>query len=412
MKIFGMQFGSKAPEVEKVVTINSPEDIFKMVQLSRPELPVITESRNLDYIQFGIGNNYPQLLIRALETSAIHNAIVLTKSKMMAGQDILANGQKFDDYLKTITDINKYAYLKTFYEDPTGTGEMTLNGLNYNLSYDYQIFGAFALEIIWSLDFTRIVQMKHIDVSNIRSGKLDESQEVCTYFYSRNWQDLKNNPKIEIAKFDVNDKEHYNQLIYVKQYKPGLQYYGIPEYSSALSWIEIDGKMSEFHLANITNGMSPSMVLKFYKKPGSPEERDEVTRNVLKQFTGSKNAGKIMVMFSDGKELAPDVQPIENATIDQMFINLGDSVVQNILSAHRVTSSQLFGISTPGKLGTSGNELVTAYNIFEKEVIVPSQNVLLRVLNRISKLNGYDIDLSIEQLLSEEDLTLTTNKPA
>lgn len=404
MKLFGYTFGKTPVPQIKTEVLNENGTILKIMELSRVELPEITEVRNKDWVMFGLDNLYPNKLIKFLSTSGIHNAIVLTKAKMQAGSDVFFDGLKFEDYSKTIEDPKAFTYLKQFYNDPSSSnGRINLNDLAYNLSYDWQIFGAFALEIIWTLDFTRIQSISHIDVSRVRSGKLDEEREVCSYYYSHNWAKLKDNQPIEMAKFDPNNKEDYRQLLYVHTYKPGLDFYGEPGYSAALSWINIDSKMGEFHLSNIDNGFSPSMAIKFFQKPESPEQMDYVAKEVVKQFAGAHNAGKAMVFFSDGKDLAPEITPIQQPQLDNMFMVLGEQVVQQIISGHRVTSPMLMGIATSGKLGYS-NELVNAYKIFDKEVIQPDQNVLLRTLNMLAEINGITVPLTIDPLMSVEDL--------
>ena len=205
MKLFGYEFNKQKPVVKTPFDPN--ETIIKLFELSRVELPAIVERRNQDWVSFGDKNNYPQQLIKYLSTSAIHNAIVLTKAKMQSGNDTLFNGMTFDDFTVNL-DPKNTEYLRMFYKDPSGCG-ITLNELNYCLSYDWQIFGAMAIEIIWSVDFTRIAQVKHIDVSRIRSGKLDDDREVCSYYYSNNWNDTRNNTPLEIPAFNKDNKEDY-----------------------------------------------------------------------------------------------------------------------------------------------------------------------------------------------------------
>lgn len=383
-----------------------------IIQLSRPEIPVIKEERNKPWVSYGEKNDYPQQLIKYLDTSAIHSAIVTTKAKMVTGNDILFNGINFNDFTKDL-DPKSYEYLKMFYKDPSGTG-ITLNELSYNLAYDFQVQGQLALEIIWSLDFSRIARIKHVDVSRIRAGKLDENGEVCSYYYSKDWSETEKYPTKcpprEIARFDRENREDYRQLLFVFNYHPGQDYYGRPSYASALSWINIDAKLGEFHLSNIDNGFAPSMSIKFYKKPGSPDEKYNVVREIDKQFKGARNAGKAMVFFSDGKDLAPDINAIENSKVDEMLLILGEDTVQNILSGHRVTSPALLGIAIPGKLGYS-NELVTSYALFNKNVITPDQNILERTLQIIADINGFGCQLSIESLIKVDDLINPKSKP-
>jgi len=62
-----------------------------------------------------------------------------------------------------------------------------------------------------------------------------------------------------------------------------------------------------------------------------------------------------------------------------------------------------------GKLGGTGNELVTAYQIFRATETLPNREILLDSVNRILGTVGYDaMDLSIV----EEDINLESIKGA
>lgn len=390
MKIFGFNINrAAAPSIKQ----STPEStIVHRVEFSRPELPSIKEVKNKDWIEFGADNLYPERLLEYLNTSAIHNAIVMSKAKIVAGNDVLFNGQKITEYLNTAPNPK----VNHFYNNPSSNNYENLNDIVYKLSFDYQIFGAFALEVIWSTDFTQIAKINHIDVSKVRCGKMTEG-EIKKFYFSKDWANYKKCGVSEIATFDPEDKEHYNQLIYVRNWRSGMDYYGMPDYISALAYISIDSQMGQFHLSNINNGFSPSMTLKFYKKPGSPEERDEIVRQINKQFSGTKNSGKAMIFFSDGKELAPDIDPINVTGLDKQYMQMAEQVVQQIIAAHRVTTPMILGIAVPGKLGYS-NELEMSYKAFDKYVITPEQHVIERVLNKIGEINQLGTTMTLEKL--------------
>ena len=68
-----------------------------------------------------------------------------------------------------------------------------------------------------------------------------------------------------------------------------------------------------------------------------------------------------------------------------------------------------FGFVVSGKLGGTGNELVTAYQIFRATETLPNREVLLGGINRILSTVGYDqMDLSVV----EEEINLENIKGA
>ena len=62
----------------------------------------------------------------------------------------------------------------------------------------------------------------------------------------------------------------------------------------------------------------------------------------------------------------------------------------------------ILGIKTPGELG-GRNEVIDAYPLFQNNVIVPFQQVILGSLESIMQINYPDIVLGVEQKKLYED---------
>lgn len=372
----------------KTPIVNNPTNLMFNLSYSRPELPLIVEKKNNDWVSFGADNLYPNELLEYLNTSAIHAAIIQSKAKMQAGSGLKVNIKRKDPL--TVAEEVTLARLKNH-----PNKENTLEEVITQIALDYQIFGAYALEVIWNSTFTKISEIKYIPVKNIRCGKKKDG-EIAEYYYSRDWSKVKQYTPTCIPAFNGDSKKEYdkdntynkfNQLIYVKYNRSGLEYYGEPMYQSALAWVKIDSQIGLFHLSNIENGFNPSMTVKFFKKPGSPEEQQMIVNALNAQFQGARNTGKGMVFFSDGKELAPEVEPISVQNLDKQFITVAEQVIQQIISGHSVTSPMLVGVATPGKLGYS-NELEKSYLIFDQTVIAPDRKAIEKTLNKVIEACG------------------------
>lgn len=390
MKLFN--FNLQNPFAKKEVPKELPS--VADVQFALAPLPIIKELPGKEWVYYGADNLYPYHLKRLINQSPTQGAIIKGKAGMMSGDGLLINGtmttQESDALIKTLPNDIK-ALFDVFIKNPNG--KHSLNDIIYKLCLDYQTYGAFAIEVVWSMDFTKIVTMKYVEVMNVRSGKLCNNK-VEEYWYSRDWNYYTKDgfiPKPIVA-FNPLDKENYNQLIYITN--GTLEYYGDPAYSEGMSWVEIEGKLANFHLSNITNGFAPSMALKFYQKPGSPEQQQVIMKGIQKQYGGTGNAGRVMVFFSDGKDLAPDISDIPVSNLDKQYQSVNDLTIQSILTSNQVTSPLLFGISTPGQLG-GNTELATAYQIFNSSVIEPDRKKLEAVLNMILEINGTGITISI-----------------
>jgi len=338
------------------------------------DLPTIKET-NKDYVELGVDNQYPQYLKDLFNTSPTHQAIVKTKAQMLVGEGYVSETGHLDE--KSLTEVNQI--LKS------------INNSIYDIALDIQIYGACALETIWSLDYKRVAKVNRVDPSTIRSGKFNHGY-VENYYYSRDWADRRS-VITPLVSFDESEGSNYNQLLYVPFQQVSNEYYGEPSYLASTDWISLESSTGLYYKSLFENGFNPSIVVKFYRKPASSEERDTIVRGLKKSFAGVKNSGKAMVMFSDGKDLAPDIEPIASQNVDRQFTVIASQITEKILTGHRVTSPEMFGLAIPGGLGSS--DFATKIQIFNKTVIQPEQRILELAINRIFNASGYEINFKL-----------------
>ena len=145
--------------------------------------------------------------------------------------------------------------------------------------------------------------------------------------------------------------------------------------------------------------MTPSMHVGFSNGVPTEEERRTIERQLNQKFSGSGNAGKILITFNDGKETQPIIEPIQMNDAQSAWEGMSKQAVSQILAGHRVTSPILFGIrSEGGGLGNNADELRDAYSLFNNTVIIPFQNILLKGLGKIFKVNDINLDLYFKTL--------------
>lgn len=379
MKIFGYNLSKAVSEVSQPETINYSPDGVEGFSLSQwTDLPTIKEDRGSEYVKYGADNMYPAYLKDMYNSSPTHQAIVKTKAQMMAGDGYTVKWDHLDEAQK----INALKIIDDIMRDISDT------------SLDFQLYGAYVYEVIWSLDFSKIVEVNRIDPSTIRSGKFEEGS-VEEYFYSRNW--VAHRPEIvEIPSLDPKNKQDHRQLLYVPVQMVSNEYYGEPAYLASMDWITLESQTGLYYRSLIENGFNPSVVIKFFRKPGSLDERSSIVNGLKKSFGGVKNTGKAVVLFSDGKELAPEIMPIDVASIDKQFTVIADQITEKILTGARVTTPELFGIAIPGNLGTS--DFGIKVQAFERFVVRPDQINLEKTINDILRLNGFDIKFELNRL--------------
>ena len=372
----------RRPEAPAQAPKVSSQDIFETINMRNIDLPMPKEHKGFEWVLFGPNNQFPLDILEYRNSSALHDSIIEGKTSLIAGQ-----GFMFDE----TRELSNQFLVENWKLVPFWR---KLDKIFWQVARDQETFGYSCFEVIYSMDRTRIADMNWIDASRIACGKRDEFGQIKEYYYSENWKDTRNNPPREIESFDPNG-EGIRQLMFIKYDDNNMDYYALPNYYSALRWIKADALMGEYNLAAINNGFSPSMVFKFYKKP-TPEERRMNSESIKSQHGGAKNAGKAIILYSDGKDLAPDIDTLDATNIDARLLQVADQIVQQIVTAHRC-HPQLLGIQTPGKLGFS-SELLQSWEIFDKMVVQPERKLIFDAFRDVLIYNGIS-RVSIEPLV-------------
>ena len=343
------------------------------INFSEYSQPKFVEKKNQEWVSYGADNRYPAHLLSLLNTSAKHNAIVNGKANFIAGKGIVFE----DDTKQYLVD-----------ESINRNGE-TINDILDKVALDIETFGGCYLEVIYN-PFGSATSLYHIDYNKVRSN-VDN-----TYFYISDQWDSKQKPDdIEgIAAFDENNKSG-KQIIYIKEYRPGVDTYTLPTYQGAMNYIELDVAVSEFHLNAIHNGMMPSKLISFNNGTPSEEEQRTIERRMRDKFAGEANAGKFIINFNNDPAKAPTVLDLSASDLDKQFDLLNKTIQQEIFSGHRITSASLFGIATEGALGAR-NEMRTAYEIFQNTYVNGKQQFIERWFGYILPLFGINDEFHIQ----------------
>jgi hypothetical protein len=340
---------------------------FKKVEFNRATLPVFSEViQRVPWVYYGTDNLLPQYFIDLFDNCAIHKSVIVSKVNQILGDGVVS----INNPMATINLLNP---------------RENVTEIMKKCVLDMMIFGGFCLNVIWSKDRKSISEIYHVDFSRIRSGKINlETDEIDCYYYSPDWRNPKKYIPEEIKSFNQNEKEP-SQLYYFKTYMPSMSYYPVPDWSAGQRAIEINVESLNFHMNNLRQGMSPSLWINYTNGvPGENEQR-ELVRALESQYGGTDNAGQAIISFNESKEQSPEIIQIPRNDSDSYYQTLNDDITRTILSAHRVSSAELFGIATAGKLG-GGDEITQHSEYFRKMVIMPYQNEILPVFNKLVSL--------------------------
>ena len=368
------------------------ENILSAINLSTTTAPIVTEKRGEEWIDYGTedwANLYPQFLIDLYYNSSTQAAIINSTADLIAGDGLVIEDEEERD-LETVVKLKKFfAY---------ANGNESLDEVIKKISFDFKLQGAFALNIVWSEDRTQIAEIYHIAVEKIRCEKPDALGKVNGYFVSSDWSDTRKNIPYRVPAFNTNDRTSPNQILYTGLYSPNMNAYHTPDYVAANNWALVDQRVAEYHLNNISNGFSGSFMVSFANGVPTQEERFQIENSLAAKFTGSDNAGKFILTFSDDKTRTPEITPISPSDLDKQYLSLQELLVQNILTGHRITSKTLMGIDSSTGFSSNADELNAASNYYLNTVCKPYQHIIIKTLRKLFTVNGMDMPVMFEQL--------------
>jgi hypothetical protein len=347
-------------------------------------------------VRYGKDNNFPQELIKAVQSSPIANACVETHAKFLYG-----DGLYFETPTGEETDFSRKL------------SEVFNESMFQRICYDMAYFESLGLIMKWDLNgFLKSVKSQ--DFSTIRLGIPNKDFEITFAKLSSNWQqetkdrrykavpiDLYNDieTKAKISNYNTNslyeDFSKWNgTLKYIRRYKPGQVYYSQPKYASALKWIYADGQIQNFHANNIDNSFAPAFIVYVpYKLTGEDENgkdmKESLREYIADRLTGADNGGKFAILDGSSKEGSIQIIPFSQSTSHEMYITLSNLIRDHIATAFQVPSI-LAGIQVSGKLGTA-KEIADSSIYYQNAVIKHDQNLLMYEMNALAKLmDGYD----------------------
>jgi hypothetical protein len=352
---------------------------LRIVNLSTYTSPKIKEVSNRDWISYGEDNNYFQYLIDRYNGSPTNNAIINAVSSMIYGKGL--------DATNSSKKPEQYAQMISLFD----------NDSVRRLSYDLKLMGQCAIQVIYSKDRTKIAQIEHMPVETLRAEKCNEKGDIEGYYYWKDWNKIKPSDKpLRIPAFGTSNEAI--EILYVKPYRSGYYYYSPVDYQGGLQYAELEEEVSNFHLNNILNGMSPSMLINFNNGTPNAEERRLIEQRIYNKFSGSSNAGKFILAFNDNAESAASIEPVQLSDAHNQYQFLSEESTKKIMVAHRVVSPMLLGIKDQSGLGNNADELKTASTLMDNTVIRPFQNLLIDAFDKILAFNSISLHLYFKTL--------------
>jgi hypothetical protein len=340
---------------------------IQVLTFAEAKQPEYKEKKGEGYMQYGQNNDYPQYLLDLFNKSAKHNAIIRGKVNYIVG-----NGWAGEEAL--VKKVNR---------------EESLIDLTKKVALDLELFGGAYIQVIWSVMGEQVAELWHCDYTKIRTNK-DNTQ----FWYKEDWKTTRNQEKAEIYNAFNPANPQGVQILYVKEYRPGMNVYSLPGYFGALNYIESDVEVSKHVLGNAQTGFSASKLITLPNGEPSPDEKRSVSKQFDNMYTGA-DGKKYLLAFVNDVSRKPIVDDLGASDLTKEDFGRVDELIQtNIFSGHQITSPDLFGIAVPGQLGNR-QQMRDSYEIFNNTYVRYKQMQLEGVFNMLAKYAGLEVELKL-----------------
>lgn len=347
-------------------------------------------NRTKEWIAYGVDNDYFQYVIDRYNGSTTNSAAINGITKMIYGGGLSAKD--------AASKPNEYANMLSIFK------KRDLR----NIVFDYKLQGMAAMQIIWSKDHKKVVEVAHIPMETLRPEVANEDGDIEAWYYAKDWTNIYGKRKpVRIPSFEFS-KEGL-EIYVIKTYRPGSFYFATPDYQASLVYARYEENIAAYHLNNVENGFSPKTIINFNNGQATDDEsKRAIVSKFEKNLTGQE--GKPLVFsFNDNVESQTTFQtiPISDAADEYQFSS--KESMEKIMIGHSITSPMLFGLATTNGFASNADELKNASIYMNNKVIKPFQEELIDAFDDILAVNGISLKLFFKTLQpwkSEDEVSI------
>lgn len=341
----------------------------------------ITKDSSMGWVNWGLKNDMPNLLLNLYNESPTHHASV-----NFAVESICQNGLDYDAMKLDGTQV----FPNTYYSWDT---------LIRNIALDYVLYGSYAIEVIRNKD-NKTFSFYNIGMDKVRCSPYDEDGQITSYWISSDWTATGQNPPFEIDAIDMRDDNVIKQgkpYIYVlKNYDPTMTYYQNPSYIAGIKAIQSESEFINYDLKHILNGFSSAGVLTL-PEVSDDNERRAIIKNIQSMFQGSDSANQMAITFKTNVEQSPvEWTPFTQPTNSvNLYADSNTRCINRILCAHQIPSPMLIGLpdSTNSGFSSDADKIETAFQLYQRLTGNYHREQVIKTLNDMFKLNGIEVEI-------------------
>lgn len=395
-------------------------------------------------MEWGVNNDLPNYRERLVGENNIVPSLLAVRRDITLGSGIFAYREFIRDGQRVIDEVEMSKEQKDFFDQ--------LEEKNYWLhaANDLVHHAMTGTEFILKNDRSAgVATMNSLRMRHLRAEEQDAAGKINNWYWKGTWghRDKKSNDQdlaIPLPVYDSMAERQPDKFIYVTG-DPLLcldEYYFTPYWWGAEEWIRVANCIPEFHLSNLSQGY----VIRYHveypsgyfadRSIGSSSDpeaiqnakdkevaaKEEFLKKLDNLLKGADKAGKALVTsYEINKAMGKDfpgikITPLQVDIKDKALLELFEKSNQAVISSQGVHPT-LANIETQGKL-SSGTEIRNAYLMYLAIKTPLPRKILLRPLNIVKRLNGWDESVHfgfrdmVLQPLSEDKTGASTQNTA
>lgn len=313
-------------------------------------IPIQKEVVGKDYVPYGLNNLYPQFLLDLYHECNTLKAIIDGNVDYVMGDDfILSNGMdktKADDLLREVVR-------------------------------DWYIFGYAFIHIIRN-PLGEVVDLYCLPAEWVRTDKEHQAFWYCEDWYRRGIH------KAVIYPAFMRESDHASSVLMIAS---GRGTYPTPLWGGAVKDAEIERKIDDFHINELSNNFLSSLIVNFNNGVPDDEVKVEIERAWNEKHTGAENAGRALLSFNQSVANRTTVERLGTDDFDKRYEALARRSREQLFISFKAQPI-LFGLTSESNTGFSTQEFNDLFRLYNKTMISPRQDMLKRAF---AKIYGSDV---------------------
>lgn len=348
-----------------------------VINLVEYEPPSITESTKEDWVSYGEDNGYYDWVIERYTNSPTNNAVINNVVKLIYGKGLKATD--------SASKPNEYAQMVTLFK----------KDCLRQLIMDLKMLGQCAIQVIYNQDRSRIIEAYHVPIQLLRPEKCNEDGDITAYYFSNDWSDPKKYVPERIEAFGHGNSD--TQIYCIKPYSPNLKYFAYPDYLGGLQYAVLEEEIANYLVNEAQNSFSGTKILNFNNGIPSEEERDAISRDVIRKLTGTQGQ-KLIIAFNHDEANKTTIDDVSLNDAPSHYEYLSDEAMRKILLSHHVVSPLILGIATSNGFSSNADELKNSFVLYENMTLKPYREMIIDALENILAYNEVSLNLYFETL--------------